>query len=1380
MTTVLATTQSTNNTSIVNVNNIDSNENLSIINDNKKALVAANENKINSFRLRKEKEEFVQNLIDFHKHKNVNSRLISWPTFNGKPLDLHKLYNKVVSLGGWEKVCEKEQWDDVCMYLDPKLFTACTNGTHAIKLVYIRYLSLFEKVNFTLNSNASGLTNGQIANNYKTTLSIYLDSAQFISSLNQANQLNGLLNSSSQISLNGLVDDKDDDLISALKDKRKFSYLLDGIPLNYSYLQHFSSSMPSSSYLSFNPYEKLEISLASGLLNEIDFVFNTLLILSSDEAHAFRLYQSPRLIHLMLAHVGHFGSEDKYNLRYLYENVWFKPIQMYNLEVENELQLEQANATKKLKEIFITNDSGEKIIHDHNRDNDDDDDDDDDDDFDDFYNKRILKRLKKIAKRDYIHFWHESFELQLDEYENKDDTRLTNNQQNLNYLKAMLSNLLPKYTSVIEDTETDHNDLNLFEENESYEVELKRIEQVLVILNNLSFEEENADFMANKCEHLLEFLIMCLYCTKFCKRTHSSSINKTPVDLRKYSLDILISISRKLKLKNISESIRNVLLISIVHLMNSSNNSDIVCAVEILTKLCSQTIEFLEVTTSESLTNELLITQFTYLNDFYLNRIVVRFEYLLSMQNVVVILHVLECLYNMSQHNKAMCNIIVNRCANLISLLVNYLTVDMSNFDMMSDEENGLAQLKMYKFTAAVSSHSSHQHHHHQQHHHSNSQSHHHHQHHIQTTNQTNTTPSSNQTKSLLQQTLNNQHSSSLNANSNNNKINSISNHQQQQQIQAKSNTPTSSQDAQAARNILQNWLLTCFHGDGTSELSKTQLYPYYQQISKLNNWPVLNIAIFFDILNSTFPNLKYDEPANKIVGLKLILNVKQQLQLRTQMQFQEPSLTQNQQLTGSITNSPQLSSLTVQASRQQAQKEQQINNEPKQSNDEEKQQTDENNRNASPPPPFLSINISAPAIPSILTPPTPPVPVESTIQNGSNTDLDNETKKSTTNDCTTININENNVENKMNDAPAKEVKLSNGYNSPKETAQVEQENVKPANESIKINGHLSTDSKEIEDTNNENNPPKQILNGNSEHHNHINNHNQIIENNKLSLKTNEENGFNHENELKRKVNEQQDPVLEADVNNLKRVKVNGTEPSSSSTPSSSSSDAQALVIQNSNPTEFQQKSSTLDSQLKAQLSSQTTNSQIQTQVAQNLSITSTQNSQISTTSLLPSVQNNNNYSSSNVSSDSSSINSSSAIVNALTNGNSIDQNYNTGDYMCEWNNCRRLFRTSKAVYNHVCKFHLLNSNLFDSHGSLCLWSNCDQIKRQKWSLVNHLLEKHCNENVLKTAFICRQRGIVPAISTNATSTLLNSYKDAAILTIQRHHKVKPEEFVVR
>ena len=53
-------------------------------------------------------------------------------------------------------------------------------------------------------------------------------------------------------------------------------------------------------------------------------------------------------------------------------------------------------------------------------------------------------------------------------------------------------------------------------------------------------------------------------------------------------------------------------------------------------------------------------------------------------------------------------------------------------------------------------------------------------------------------------------------------------------------------------------------------------------------------------------------------------------------------------------------------------------------------------------------------------------------------------------------------------------------------------------------------------------------------------------------------------------------------------------------------------------------------------------------------------------------------------------------------------------------------FPTAKAVYNHVCKYHLseqlqMTETISENSGLSCLWSFCDQIKRQKWSLVNHL-----------------------------------------------------------
>ena len=48
-----------------------------------------------------------------------------------------------------------------------------------------------------------------------------------------------------------------------------------------------------------------------------------MIILSSDEYHAFRIFSSPKLLDLMLAHIGFFGTSNINNYRDLYENIWY-------------------------------------------------------------------------------------------------------------------------------------------------------------------------------------------------------------------------------------------------------------------------------------------------------------------------------------------------------------------------------------------------------------------------------------------------------------------------------------------------------------------------------------------------------------------------------------------------------------------------------------------------------------------------------------------------------------------------------------------------------------------------------------------------------------------------------------------------------------------------------------------------------------------------------------------------------------------------------------------------------------------------------------------------------------------------------------------------
>ena len=62
---------------------------------------------------------------------------------------------------------------------------------------------------------------------------------------------------------------------------------------------------------------KLSMSLKSGLPNEVDFAFNALTILSSDENNPLLLSSVPSLLDLMLGHVGIY-DECKFNVTELF------------------------------------------------------------------------------------------------------------------------------------------------------------------------------------------------------------------------------------------------------------------------------------------------------------------------------------------------------------------------------------------------------------------------------------------------------------------------------------------------------------------------------------------------------------------------------------------------------------------------------------------------------------------------------------------------------------------------------------------------------------------------------------------------------------------------------------------------------------------------------------------------------------------------------------------------------------------------------------------------------------------------------------------------------------------------------------------------------
>ncbi|XP_058480698.1 AT-rich interactive domain-containing protein 2 [Solea solea] len=200
---------------------------------------------------RRKGQAFLDELRQFHQSRGTPFKKI--PIVGGKELDLNTLYIRVVSLGGFAKVSDKNQWIELGEEFNfPR---GCSNAAFALKQYYLRYLEKYEKVHH-------------------------------------------------------FGEDEEE----AQPGNPKASLPIGAIPNSYNYQQHIVSDYLRQSYglsTDFVPpcdYNKLVLSLLSGLPNEVDFAVNVCTLLSNESKHAMQLDKDPKLVTLLLAHAGVFDD----------------------------------------------------------------------------------------------------------------------------------------------------------------------------------------------------------------------------------------------------------------------------------------------------------------------------------------------------------------------------------------------------------------------------------------------------------------------------------------------------------------------------------------------------------------------------------------------------------------------------------------------------------------------------------------------------------------------------------------------------------------------------------------------------------------------------------------------------------------------------------------------------------------------------------------------------------------------------------------------------------------------------------------------------------------------------------------------------------------
>lgn len=200
---------------------------------------------------RRKGQAFLDELRQFHHSRG--SRFRKLPAVAGRELDLHALYTRVTTLGGFSKVSEKNQWGEIVEEFHfPR---SCSNAAFALKQYYLRYLEKYEKVHHF---------------------------------------------------------GEEDEEVTPGNPKQQVP--IGAIPTSYNYQQHILSDYLRQSYglcMDFNTpndYNKLVLSLLSGLPNEVDFAINVCTLLSNESKHVMQLEKDPKLITLLLANAGVFDE----------------------------------------------------------------------------------------------------------------------------------------------------------------------------------------------------------------------------------------------------------------------------------------------------------------------------------------------------------------------------------------------------------------------------------------------------------------------------------------------------------------------------------------------------------------------------------------------------------------------------------------------------------------------------------------------------------------------------------------------------------------------------------------------------------------------------------------------------------------------------------------------------------------------------------------------------------------------------------------------------------------------------------------------------------------------------------------------------------------
>ncbi|UJR10745.1 hypothetical protein I4U23_014933 [Adineta vaga] len=206
-------------------------------------------------------------------------------------------------------------------------------------------------------------------------------------------------------------------------------------------------------------------------------------------------------------------------------------------------------------------------------------------------------------------------------------------------------------------SKTFYNNFNL-NSNENQQQQELRIEQILMIIRNLSFDRANAIYLletlCSSTSVTYIFLLLISYCEK-------------KLELQKYALDIWTNLALYMHLRSISNDEGHHIRQLLRQMLDGNEDNEqedrlkIIRALEIIANLAHAGSD-----------------NGIYLMDF----IEIIVQRLIHVSDILVLVHTLECLYQLSELGEQLCNVIlsVQSSTSIITTLIDLLTIEARSF----------------------------------------------------------------------------------------------------------------------------------------------------------------------------------------------------------------------------------------------------------------------------------------------------------------------------------------------------------------------------------------------------------------------------------------------------------------------------------------------------------------------------------------------------------------------------------------------------------------------------------------------------------------------------------------------------------------------------